>query len=530
MADLIPDSGSIKPPPGGGLVPDEGSIQAPEEPGRLEALGRGALQGVSFGFADEAQGALESIFTDKTYQQARDQARQANARAQAAHSGFYGGGEVVGGLASALVPGLGVAEGAGLAGVAGKAALAGGLGGLGGSEATDVGGLARDVGAGALEGGIGGAVAHGAGKVAGRLLSAAPEAAETQALKGLAGADGKAGASLTATKKLMEAPAAAELLHEPIESGKPLTLLNVAHRPAEEVKPLIEALQEKVGREELDPHYLASDKKTGGVSLSDFVRHLDDEASELRKSPLNEAHVTALEETRDSALKAWAPKLAAALDSEEAQNPAVRDAILKAYDTKVPSRDIRQLATELQERGASNVANPAQATQIKRDLGSTVKDFVNGKVEEALGPEQRAALEHSNERMSSLYAFKRAVEEREPKEFGNRLNAQGAGSKLLQGAGLVSGMALAPHTIPGAIAAAAAPALLSKLPVAGRFATAQAAHANQILQQVMRAADQGSPWAQAQIRALRSSPIGAARLAQLTPTIAAPVDQQAETP
>jgi hypothetical protein len=508
-----------------------GAQEAPEqqEPGRLEALGRGALQGATFGFADEAQGALESIFTDKTYQQARDAARAANARAQAAHGGFYGAGEIGGGIASAFVPGLNIAEGAGLGTVAAKSALAGGLGGLGGSEATSVEGLAKDVGAGALEGGVGGAVAHGVGQGLSKVLGGADKKIETDALKGIAGAEGKAGASTAATQKLMDAKEARALLHEPIEPGKPGTLIDLAHGSAEDTKPAIKALQEKVGREELDPIYAKHDEATGGIRVSDLVKHYDEEIADLSKSPVNESYVKSLEQTRDSVIKAWAPKMADELDRRQAPGlSSVRDAIIAKFDEKVPASKVRSLATELQDRGASDVANPQLGTQVKQYLGSTTKDFVNNRVEEALGPADRAALERSNARMSSLYAMLRAVEEREPKEFGNKLNAQGAGSKVLGGLGMLGGMVLAPHSIPGAVAAVAAPKVIDQLPKLGRYATTQAAKANQVLEQIVAAAKQGSPWAQAQVNALRRTPIGAARLAQVIgQTVAAPVDQDA---
>src|SRR5580692_1031750 len=99
----------------GGFDPDKFLAQtAPpkEEPGALEALGRGAVQGATFGFGDEIAGAVQSIFGSKTYQQARDEARANNAAAQAAHPNFYGAGELGGGLATSVVPGLGVAKGA----------------------------------------------------------------------------------------------------------------------------------------------------------------------------------------------------------------------------------------------------------------------------------------------------------------------------------------------------------------------------------------------------------------------------------
>lgn len=101
-----------------------------EGPGRLESLGRGALQGISLGYADEIAGAIEAALTDKTYTQSRDEARSSNSKAQEANPWTYGAGELGGGATTLLVPG---AAGVG-AGLKGAAAL-GAAGALGSSSA-----------------------------------------------------------------------------------------------------------------------------------------------------------------------------------------------------------------------------------------------------------------------------------------------------------------------------------------------------------------------------------------------------------
>jgi hypothetical protein len=117
-----------------------------------KSLGRGALQGATFGLADEASGVAESMFSDKTYEEARDESRANFEKARAANPKTYAGGEIGGGIASAFIPGLGAlnaAKGAKLATVAGKAALQGGLTGFGTSDAEGAGELAFDTAVGA---------------------------------------------------------------------------------------------------------------------------------------------------------------------------------------------------------------------------------------------------------------------------------------------------------------------------------------------------------------------------------------------
>ncbi len=183
-----PATGNVPPPPPGmqvldaadfEVMPEEGA--APARPGGLESVLRGVKQGVTMGFGDEIAGALESAFSDKTYKQARDEARASDKAAQEAHPWLYGGGNLAGGAATMLIPGLNVAKGATLAASAGRAALAGGIAGLGGSDAEDLGGIVKDTAVGAALGGAAGAAGHGIGK----WLAAAPGRAAEAEMAGL---------------------------------------------------------------------------------------------------------------------------------------------------------------------------------------------------------------------------------------------------------------------------------------------------------------------------------------------------------
>lgn len=91
-----------------GLIPggesrDTPAPTAPEVSG-LESFGRGALQGVTFGFGDEIYGGLAGaadFITGKgfNYEQNRDSVREANRKAQEANPGTYLIGEIGGGVA-----------------------------------------------------------------------------------------------------------------------------------------------------------------------------------------------------------------------------------------------------------------------------------------------------------------------------------------------------------------------------------------------------------------------------------------------
>jgi hypothetical protein len=123
---------------------------APAAPSQLESTVRGAVQGVTLGFSDEAKGiavgGLEYLKAKvkgtqteglkSEYEKARDIERQANKAAQAASPMAYGAGSLAGGVASSFIPGLAIAKGAGLAAAAGKSALGAGLSALGEAEGT----------------------------------------------------------------------------------------------------------------------------------------------------------------------------------------------------------------------------------------------------------------------------------------------------------------------------------------------------------------------------------------------------------
>lgn len=137
--------------------------ESKEEPSMVESLLRGGVQGVSKGFADEITGAGEALFTDKTYEQARNESRAAYKAAEEANPITYNVGDIGAGVASGLLTG-----GAGLVANLGSTGLKQGvkelakLGakegaafGLGQSEADltkgDIAGAAKDtvIGAGA---------------------------------------------------------------------------------------------------------------------------------------------------------------------------------------------------------------------------------------------------------------------------------------------------------------------------------------------------------------------------------------------
>lgn len=125
-----------------------------EPTSKLESLLRGAEQGATFGFGDEINAGLESLLSDKSYEQARQESRQAFEQAQMDNPYTSLLGNLVGGIA---VPIPGATE-ASVGRMALIGAGGGALAGLGTSEADltkgEIGKAAGDVLEGTAIGGV----------------------------------------------------------------------------------------------------------------------------------------------------------------------------------------------------------------------------------------------------------------------------------------------------------------------------------------------------------------------------------------
>jgi len=120
-----------------------------------QSLRRGIAQGGTLGFADEITGAAQSLLGDKTYDQARNESRDFDRAADAQNPMSYLGGNVAGGLATAIIPGAQAIGSIRKMGAIG--AGFGAAGGLGSSESETIGGQALDTAQGAALGGVFGA-------------------------------------------------------------------------------------------------------------------------------------------------------------------------------------------------------------------------------------------------------------------------------------------------------------------------------------------------------------------------------------
>lgn len=151
--------------------------------GKLESGARGLAQGVTMGWFDELQAGLRAPFSDRTYEQIRDEYRADDKIAEEANPWTFKGAEIGGGIGSALIPGLGIAKaakGATAAMTLGREALLGAklgaVAGAGYSEKDSLPEVASD----AISGGISGGALGAGFNVAGKALGAVAKPIATQ--------------------------------------------------------------------------------------------------------------------------------------------------------------------------------------------------------------------------------------------------------------------------------------------------------------------------------------------------------------
>lgn len=172
-----------------------------------ESAFQGGLQGASFGFADELEGAgraaLQAYQNPQkrglnelvgSYKSFRDQARARYEQARQDNPLSYTGGEVAGSIGTAFIPGIGllnVGKGATTAAKLATAANTGALIGAGTSTADltegDAKGLAKDVATGAATGAAIQGVLSGAGSVAQGIANRFKDIPEQRAVKAVTG-------------------------------------------------------------------------------------------------------------------------------------------------------------------------------------------------------------------------------------------------------------------------------------------------------------------------------------------------------
>lgn len=356
-ADTAPlGNGNVQPK---GFDPDAYlAAKAPAEPqpdrGALNAAGQGALQGVSFGFWDEAASALKALaegretgrggpsFGERYRKNVGEERAQLHA-AQEQHPIASTLGQVGGGVATSLIPGVGLASlGRGFAANAARGAGAGILTGAGESEAKDVSGVVSDAAKGGL---VGGAV----GGIGGTLIE-----------KGMAGAQGRVDKRLVQDITGGRATAAGKAVYRNedlvVATAKKFGLDPEASDPAALVKAAREALKEAGGAH--GEAFKAIDSSSLGVRVADTKRAVRGVLGELQ-SP------------SDAPVRKQVESYLAAIDD-------------RWGDAKrIPLQDLNKEIGKLEKVGFAGAdLSPAAGKQLKRSLADALDGVLERRLEE----------------------------------------------------------------------------------------------------------------------------------------------------
>jgi hypothetical protein len=268
--------------------------QTPQVSGVESAL-RGAAAGASFGFADEITGALESLVSDKTYEQARDESRAAYKAAEEANPGLYTTGELGGGLLSSILPGGIAAKGAMAAGK-GVLAAAGTASALGAAEgalgaagrAAEISDVPQEALAGGAIGGLAGGVLGGALPLAGKAAQSVLKGSRLEQARKLKDAAPEIELGKIGARVGDEARAELDLLASKYTSGPMKEILDQVKTAKGDVGKTISTLREKAGKlneselEELAT--LAQTLPTGKITGIEALQRMIPEIRELGTS------------------------------------------------------------------------------------------------------------------------------------------------------------------------------------------------------------------------------------------------------
>lgn len=504
-----PSQGTLPP----GFVPDSPATAPAPEVSMGQSAARGALQGASMGFGDEAAAAIDTAVSQVpgvrslaqmfqssnlpsvenpslTYAQRRDAYRQANANAQQANPLTYGAGELAGAVATApAIPSL---AGRGIVTAATNAAIQGGAAALGSSDADLTKGqfmqAAKDTAGGAALGGLLGGALHGVGsKVAGgaenrMMADVGEDLGGTSRLKD----------RVQLRKQMLSEKGDAEFSGRDVvmaDSTKPILDAARAGRTEEAVsliKPQIEALE----AQKTVP-YATVEKAAGKVPTKTVAAAIDARVGELAK-------VEGTQGTRK------------ALQAMKADIESVRGA-----DGQIPVRDMRSLVTKAQdtaiEAANANGVPIAAHAQIKAEAQRVLSSVLDQHMAAAAGQSLagRTAVQqirNINKTQSVMLSMSKGLQDRLAREAVKRPGmAQALGHAVGLGT-MIHGVGTALSGHPAGLAMLAAPTAARAVGSAGRVA-------NDSIARLLYQAQRGNPAAVRMLAHIRSVPQAAARLA-----------------
>lgn len=339
------------------------------EVSNTESAIRGFAQGIpAIGpWMDEATGALESAFTDKTYEQARDESRANYRAAEEANPTSYYAGMSVPAVASSIpkaIPVLGTAA----------SGILGGIEGAGASENEDLAGIATDAGISAgisaTTAGLGNKLFSGAKAMGNKLVPEASQALKELAEKSAVNATGATGKQASNFSK----GAGRELLDRKI----------VTFGRNQEGIAKAAAAQVEAAEKQIDSALKALDAQGIKVDANTIYNNVRQKINEMGANPSQADIANLLEKELDNLVNATNVKGSTEFLASEAEN------IKRGYNRKAgnwadPEKSMA--GKELYQQWRSGVENVAT-----KNAPETAKLFEEGKKSYGLlAPIQEAA-------------------------------------------------------------------------------------------------------------------------------------------
>lgn len=389
-----------------------------------EAIGSGAIQGATLGFSDELEGVARRAKdvllgrTGKTYSEYRNESRALDAGTREAHPVAYGAGEVGGGMATMLIPGLGAVgatKGAGAAAV--QAAKVGAVAGAGNSDADlangEVGKFAKDVGTSAVASGvIGGATS--------KLVRGSPTRVDERLVSNISrGPAGGAAKDKLYKNVVAKAGEEFEDLNEVLSRNpgvKASLVLNAANNPAKSAKIVTRVIDRVDG--ELSPMYRQIDAGPAPMSVVGLQNRL----IELEQRLAGQGN---------TGMADVVEKFQGHLAKRFGDGDAIREG------TKLTASSLRALKGEVGEIAFADPSNTPFRTRAKQ----LIYGAINETIEDAAGQTPGVSVERMrllNKDASTLIAVRDALADRGTKAAAGRTslfqNLLGAGSIAAGGA------------------------------------------------------------------------------------------------
>lgn len=455
-----------------------------------EALARGALQGASAGFGDEAAAAIDTGVSkipglrslaqrlhdprlppltspDATYAQRRDAYRGLNATAKADQPIAYLGGNVLGTLATSAAAPFSVGRAATipraiLAG-AKNGALYGGLTAAGESEARDLGGVASDALTGAATGAVTGGAIGGTARAVGKMTEGAPERIRKWVLKDVIGETRGATTKTAKVNLQRDANDVADVVANDPVLEQSLRRAS-GHKDADLIGQAMGDVQDKIAKVTAprdDLYRQFKDAIGGGLKSGDYVSHLEHEADGLEASGKavdrkvaemlrkraqiirtsrdwggNTPMLSAKEETAIANLeKGKAGAVARGEDVSKYDNAIanIRAGAKPAFnpDHIVGPDKVRENVTDLQKEAYESEGglNGTPRYNRAREVASYAESYLDKLKAEAAkkNPQAMAALEEHDRQVSALLRVKDVLKQRLGHAQQESLGAEGEG-------------------------------------------------------------------------------------------------------